>query len=431
MNKTLLPWNRPPKILTAGEHRTVRGNFLSLAALQSVNYILPILVLIYLIRVIGTERYGLIAFAQSLIQYFLILTDYGFNITATRQIALFSDQEKKVWQIFSSVMTVKIILAGISFLVLLCIVHCIPRFNRDLPVYILSFGTVIGTTLFPMWLLQGVERMKYIAFINIIFSVIYTMTIFIFVKNPTDYLHVPLLNSLFSIGTGVFGLYFTLRKFKVKFIALSYGDIGKQFKAGWNVFSSIAAINAYTATRIFAVGLLTNNTVTGFYSVAERISGFIQTFPLDSLSQAIYPRISKIFAGSKTRALTLMRKIQKNTVISYLVVLPIVILLAPWIVKIVCGSKSREVIISTRLLLVSVFFVVANAFKVQYLLVCGRSDLYSKMHVLAALIGLPMIFILIYFFSYTGAAFSTIILEAGIFLATYFVLKELIIKKHV
>jgi len=69
--------------------------------------------------------------------------------------------------------------------------------------------------------------------------------------------------------------------------------------------------------------------------------------------------------------------------------------------------------------------VAANAFRIQFLLVCGRTGLYSRIHVTTALFGLPLIFLLINAFSYTGAALATVIIEIVIFAATYFYVENL------
>ncbi len=315
-------------------------------------------------------------------------------------------------------MTVKFILAALSYLILLLLINIVPKFKHDWLIYLFSFGAVIGNTLFPVWFFQGTEKMKYIAAINIVGGIIYAASIFIFVRVPADYLLVPLLNSLYFIITGLYGLYIAFKEFDLEFVFQSYSDIKQELKTGWNIFISVLAINTYTATRVFAVGLLTNNIITGYYSIAERICGVIQTFPLASLSQAIYPRLSRIYAKSKQRALNLMRKVQYSTTLTALLAIPIIFFISPFIVKITCGKEFPDVVISLKVLLLSVFFTSANAFKVQYLLVSGRPDIYSRIHVGAALLGLPLIFIFIYYFSFLGAAAATITIEAVIFIST-------------
>lgn len=406
-------------IITPKEKKVVLENFISLTTLQGINYFLPIIVLPYLIRIIGAEKFGLIAFAQAFIQYFMILTEYGFNLSATREISLCKEGKKEVCKIFSAVMSAKIILAGAAFLILLLVINFIPRFKSDWIVYILSFGAVIGNTLFPVWFFQGKEKMTYITVINVAGGLIYALLIFLCVKDAQDYLYVPVLNSFYFIITGLIGLFVVFKKFKIEFIVQTYGNVKAELKKGWDIFISNVAINTYTTTRIFAVGLLTNNILTGYYTVAERVAGLIQAFPLLSFSQAIYPRMSKIFLKNKKRAIYLMRKIQDSTTSIFAIVIPIIFLLTPMITRILCGIESQEAITSLRLLLVSAFFVGANAFKVQFLLVCGRADLYSKIHVLAALIGLPLVFILITYYSFLGAALSAVLLEIGIFILTF------------
>ncbi len=267
--------------------------------------------------------------------------------------------------------------------------------------------------------------MKHIADLNIIGGFVYAFFIFFFVRGPQDYLMVPLVNSSVFLITGIMGQYIVFRRFRVSFKFQGYENIRRQLAAGWDIFISIAAINAYTTTRVFTIGLLTNNTITGLYSIAERIVNFFQTFPLASFSQAIFPRLSKIFHKNKNKALKIMQRVQHITTNIALICLPLIFIFVHLIVKIVCGQDYYETVLSLRLLLISVFFVTANAFRVQFLLVCGKTHIYSRIHVIMAMIGLPLIFLLIYSFSYVGAAVATVAIEAGIFTITYFTVKKL------
>ena len=184
------------------------------------------------------------------------------------------------------------------------------------------------------------------------------------------------------------------------------------------------AINAYTTTRIFAVGLFTNNVITGFYSAGEKIAGLFQTFPLVPFSQALFPRLIKILHKSKSRAFDFMERIQRITVTVSLICLPLGFIFAPAIVRILCGDYFTEVIWTLRLILISVLCVGSNAFRVQFLLIAGRPDLYAKIHILAAGFGLPLLLGMTITYSYLGAAISTIAIELGIFLLSLIAIKK-------
>ncbi|MDO8488801.1 MAG: flippase [Candidatus Omnitrophota bacterium] len=413
------------KIVTHKERKIVLGNFISLTTLQGISYILPLIVLPYLIRVIGMEKFGLIAFAQALVQYFMIFTDYGFSLSATKTISLIGEHKQKISEVFSSVMTVKFLFTAISLAVLCVILYFVPKFRGDWLIYILSFGAVIGSTLFPVWFFQGKEKMIYITVVNVISGIAYAVSIFVFVKKPADYQLVPLLTSVFSIISGILGLYIAFRKFQIRFIIHKYDTIRQELKTGWDIFISILSVNAYTTSRIFAVGLLTNNVITGYYSIAERIANIIQTFPMDSFTRAVFPRINNVFAKNKQRAIAIMYRIQDGITLGFVVSLPIAYIFAPLIIKIACGSVYQEIVFALRLLFAAVFFVGANNFKVQFLLVCGKQDLYARIHVSAAILGLPLLFLLINQFSYLGAALATVLTEAGVFIVTSLIVDKL------
>jgi PST family polysaccharide transporter len=69
------------------DHRTVISNTLSLSGLQVANTLLPLITVPYVVRVIGPGNYGLIAFAQAFVTYFVLLVNYGFDLSASREVA--------------------------------------------------------------------------------------------------------------------------------------------------------------------------------------------------------------------------------------------------------------------------------------------------------------------------------------------------------
>src|ERR1041385_7315246 len=113
------------------EGAKVLHNVTSLSGLQLVTYFFPLIILPYLFRVVGPDKFGLIAFAQAFVQYFMILTDYGFSITATKEISLCHNDKTRLSQVFSVVMTVKIILVLFSGLILYGLLYAVPKFRAD------------------------------------------------------------------------------------------------------------------------------------------------------------------------------------------------------------------------------------------------------------------------------------------------------------
>lgn len=408
----------------AGSPDVVKNAFL-LSGLQAITYLLPIIVIPYVFRTLGPEKFGLIAFAEAFIQYFMIITDYAFNISATKEVSLAGGNKAKISEIFSAVMTAKIILLMLSGLLLALIVFFVPKFRHDGLLYVLCFGTVIGNALFPSWLFQGIEKMKYIFQVKMVGEFAFALSILFVIRGPNDYLLIPFMNSLILIATGLIGLIVVFGQLKLVFKFPKLNSLKHQFMAAKNLFLSIVAINAYTTTRIFAVGLLTNNTLTGFYSIAEKIANIAQTFPLSSFSQAIFPRLSNIYDKSKSMAFELMRQMQQITVNLSLLTFPLIILFAPTIIRLTCGGDYPVAVLTLRLLMLSVFFVSWNAFRVQFLLVSGHTDIYAWIHIRMATIGLPLLIFGVYNFSYVGAAMATVLIEAGIFLMTAHKLKQL------
>lgn len=274
------------------DKKRLLSNFLSLSVLQIFTYALPLLTLPYLVRVLGVEKYGLVMFAQSLIVFFNILVDYGFNLSATREVSVNRDNKEKITEIFSSVMTIKLLLLTASLLLLTIVVFSFERFYADKELYFITFTLVLGQALFPIWYFQGLERMKYITLINILSRVIFTVAIFIFIHEEGDYILVPLLNGLGVITGGIYALYLIRKSFNQKFVIQNLTTLKRHFKDSTDFFFSRVSVSIYTSANAIVLGLFTNNTMVGYYSIAEKLYQTIQGL-YGPITQALYPYVAK------------------------------------------------------------------------------------------------------------------------------------------
>lgn len=274
------------------EYKKLISNFFALSVLQGANFILPLISLPYLVRVLGTEAFGLVMFAQAFIMYFVILTDYGFNLSATREISLHRNNEVKVREIFSTVMFIKFILLLVSFMILSVVVFGFEKFRTDWYIYYLTFGMVIGQVLFPVWFFQGIEKMKYITILNIIAKLIFTVSIFIFIQKVEDYIYVPVLNSIGFIVAGLISLWVVFNDFKMQLVRPTLNNVKNMFFESSNLFVSNLSVTLYTASNIVILGFFANNNIVGIYASIEKLVLAIKNL-YTPLYQALFPWLSK------------------------------------------------------------------------------------------------------------------------------------------
>ena len=399
------------KIKKDPDKRRLLENFISLSILQGANYILPLITLPYLVRVLGPEKFGLIAFAQAFIQYFNILTDYGFRLSATKEISINRDNEKKLSEIFSSVIIIKLGLLILSITIMTIIVFSVQKFKKDWLVYYLTFGIVIGQTLFPIWFFQGIEKMRYITILDLISKLIFTVLVFIFVRKTADYIYVPLLNSIGSCVSAFLSLWIVFKNFNVSFKIPKLTVIKHQLKEGWYIFISTVAISLYTISNTFILGLFTNNTIVGYYSAAEKLIKAAQGL-LTPISQTIYPHISKLVKESKKEALRFVRQITFLIGgISFIISITIFIF-ADLIVKIFLGNQYIESVFVLRILSFLPFIVaLSNIFGIQTMLTFNYKKAFSKILIIASFINILLAFILVPFYQHIGISLAVLISE--------------------
>ncbi len=411
------------------KNKVLIQNFSSLSILQFSNYLFPLITFPYLVRVLGPDKFGLVNFAAAFVTYFNVLTDYGFNLSATQAISVNRDDKNKINEIFSSVLVIKSGLFLVGALIFLILVFTINKFSSDSLVYIFSFLMVIGTVLFPVWFFQGIEKMKYITFINISVKALWVLFVFLLIHSPSDVLLLVILNGSSFVLIGIVSQIIIRLKFKVEFVFPPYSEIKKQLVEGWYIFVSTASITLYTTSNIFILGLFANNTVVGYFAAADKIRIAIQGL-FGNASQTIFPHLSKLFKESKRQAIVFVKKYLKFSMIASGILTVFTFIFAKEIILIVVGSKFIHSINVLRIIVfLPIIILLSNIFGIQVMLNLGYKKEFFRVILFAGIVNLILSFILVPLYFEMGTAVAVLITEIIVTAGMYgFVRKKKILE---
>ncbi|MBE7640935.1 oligosaccharide flippase family protein [Salegentibacter sp. BLCTC] len=411
--------NKLKSLLKNKDNRTLIENFFSLSALQVVGLILPLITLPYVLRVVGFSNYGIIVLAASLIAYFQSVTDFSFKITATRDVAIFKHNQKKINLIYSKVITIKAIFLLLSYILITVIVLVYPPFREEMLVFFLSMPLLLGYALFPEWFFQGIEKMKYITFLNIGIKVFFTVCVFIFLKQKEDYWIYPFLQSAGFVGAGLVGQIILLRKYKLKFVFLKKRQIRNTIQENIPVFVNQFVPTLYNNTTTFLLGILTTTNLVGIYDAIKRIID-LAVKVINILSRVFFPLINR-----KKNVFENYRKL----ILIFTSILSIgILLIHPYLFWYLNIDYPDALLILIILVVGIIGFSLYDIFGLNYFIVKRNDKLVMKNTIRASLIGLVLVFPLISFFGIIGAAinlsFSRLIMGGGMWFK-YFKMKKI------
>ncbi len=392
--------------------RRVVGNAASMISVQAASYLLPLVNIPYLLRVIGPERYGVIAFSQAVMAYFVTLNDFGFNLSATRELAVHRDDPVVRSRLYSSVMAIKCSLCLVSFAILCLLVHFVGRFHSEGPVFFASFGIVAGTVMFPQWFFQGIEKMHWISLSNLAANAVFTACIYLFVRTPSDYLIAAVVQAGGKVVAGILGLIILFSSEHVRLSRPSYADLRRQIAEGWHLFLSSAAATLYTSSNAVVLGFLCGMTEVGYFSAAYKIFAAGQGL-VSPMCQAVYPHVCNLAHRSRELAVAYLRKVM--VVIGGITCAGgiIVFLSARMIVRVAMGPKYMASVPVLEVMAMTPFAcAVNNIYGTQGMLNFGMKSQFSQIIVASAFFNILILIPLCLYFQAPGAAASALFTEA-------------------
>ena len=394
------------------------SNFMSLSVLRGFQFLIPLITLPYLVRTIGIENFGLVNFALSLGLYFGAIIQFGFGITATRETARHRDDPNKLAKIYSVTLSASVILALISAIFFSLIVISVEKFNAYLSLYLFTLAFVVFQSLFPIWFFQGMEKMKYITFLSLGMSLIYLVSLFLFIKHEEDFFLVPLLQAIAAMIMFVLAIVVIHKQFKISFKTPQWVEIKIAYQEGRHAFIVQLAPNLYNNSAVFLLGLFTNNTVVGLYTAATKVIEALKSFGM-ILTSTFLPYLS--------------RTLNKHNAFIYLMVTSgalltiFAIVFSGFIVNLLYGESNS--IVSQYILLLSPWILLIftrNALGVNYLMLTGYEKEYKNIILYSSITSFLMALILIPYFEIMGAIASVNI--AALLMAAFTINKYLKVK---
>jgi PST family polysaccharide transporter len=317
----------------------------------------------------------------------------------------------KVSEIFNSVLAVKLILFILSILIVLPVVFGFNKFSEDYEIYLISFLGVLGTTIFPVWFFQGIEKMSYISVISIVIKSLWVISVFLFVTSYNDIIILVSLNALSAILTGIIGLIVVKMNFSIKFIIPSIDSIKHQFIDGWHYFLSQASVSLYTISNIFILGLFASDTIVGYFSAADKIRQAVQNLS-STAGRTVFPHLSSEFERSKVAAFSFIKKYLLTVGTLTFISSFLLFILANPIVLIVLGKGYESSIILLKIISFLPFIIfLSNVAGVQTMINMGFKKEFAKIILIAGVFNLIVSFIIVPIYLSLGTAVIVLLTE--------------------
>jgi PST family polysaccharide transporter len=391
--------------------RRVVGNAASLISMQAVGYIFPLITVPYLLRVLGPEHFGLIAFSQAIMAYFVTLNDYGFNLSATRELAICRENRRHKSELYFSVMAIKAMLCLISLLILCAIVLYVPRFRVNSAVFYASFLIVVGNMLFPAWFFQGIEKLYWISIVNVTANAAFTAATFLVVRTSSDYVLAAVIQSGGRLLAGILGVVILFSSEDIEVCCPTLTQMRHKLVDGWNLFLSQISVSLFISSITVVLGVFRGMTEVGYFSAANKILNAGQAV-MSAIGQAMYPHVCSMALRSRATAIIYLRKAVLVIGGVSMAGGVIVLVLAAPVVRIVMGiNYMASVPVLQFMALIPFVCGINNIYGTQAMLNFGMKREFTRVVFSSSFLCLLVLLPLAFWFGATGAAASALIFE--------------------
>jgi PST family polysaccharide transporter len=358
-------------------NRKTLGNFFSLYVNNGVKYLLPLIIVPYLIKTIGVDHYGVLIFTLAFASYFKILIDFGFEMAITKQIVIYRNDPKVLSDILSFTIATKILLFLLSLVIFGVVVLLFEPISKagivfNFAIFAYTLSSVFNVNAF----FYAFQEVRYITIVDALFKTLYLVALVVFIHSHDNMILLALLSSLSWILPAMSLFFLGLWRHRLKLVVPKWkGELNREIvKESRNAFVSSLAVSMYGTTNVFVLGLVAPSAITGIYGGVEKIFNAFTNI-LASANYVLYPMLLFKYNQSKEAFKTALSKME---LIYFLLALGMALLMyvsQPWVLPyLFAGQNLPEANVYYNIFTIATLFSPFGAFYTRLFLVLGISS---------------------------------------------------------
>lgn len=275
-------------------------NAAALYAVGFAAYLFPLLTAPYLARVLRPEGWGRVALAQGAGQVLVIVVEYGFLLSATREVARLDASGRAA--VLGSVLGAKTVLALAVVAFAAAAGAWMPAVADEPALRWSAVFWAVAQGFHPLWYFQGRERVRPLVVMDLAAGVAAIGGVLSTCREPDDAWKVLAWQGAAAAAVALGGYALAAREIVPRRPSLA--AIGARLASGAGLFAYRAAVALYTVANPVVLGLVAPAAVVGYFAGAEKIVKALFLAGINPLNQALYPRASRIAGGSARAGLT-------------------------------------------------------------------------------------------------------------------------------
>lgn len=279
-------------------------NAASLYAVQACTYLLPVITIPYLGRVLGPAGWGAVLFSQAIGTLIAMTVEYGFDFSATREVARFSDDKSRLRELVTGVLGAKIALAALGVTIAVLTRPYTLRVAPSPALFWASTWWGVGQGINMLWYFQGQQRMSWAGGLDITGKVIATISIFVLVHRPEDGWKVMLAQAL---GCAVsHAITVGMAYYEVGFCRPSIRLLWNSLRLGWPMFLFRASMSLSSSANGLILGVFASPAAVGLFGSADKFRqiAFQALWPIN---QTLFPHQSEKVKDDPLKGLRVVR----------------------------------------------------------------------------------------------------------------------------